>query len=96
MNVRLKLDHDLAALVDPAAAHRDDADARVRRRLAHLEDLALGVKRVAFEDGLRELDVRPREVRGGVLARVGHRQPRDQGEREGAVHERAPKWVFAA
>ena len=30
----LELDHDLAALVDAAAAHRDDADARVRLRLA--------------------------------------------------------------
>src|SRR5256885_13015428 len=34
----LELDHDLAPLVDPPAAHRDDPHARVRLRLTQLED----------------------------------------------------------
>src|SRR6202521_1238966 len=64
----LELDHDLAALVDAATPHRDDAQARPRRGLARLEDLALGPERVALEDGMRQRDVRPRRVRGGVFA----------------------------
>ena len=81
------LDHDLAALVDAAAAHGDDADVGVRLRLALLEDLALRPQRVADEDRARQLDVRPLEVRGGVLARVRHGHAGDQREREGAVDE---------
>src|SRR5579859_4685850 len=84
----LELDHDLAALVEPPAAHRNDADARVRLRLAQLGDLALGPERVADEDGLRQLDVRPGEVGSGVLGRVRNGQPRYERERERAVHER--------
>src|SRR5437763_5179159 len=84
----LEFDHDLAALVEAAAAHRDDADARVRLRLAQVGDLALGPERVADEDGLRQLDVRPLEVRGGVLGRVRNGQAGDERDREGAVHQR--------
>src|SRR5581483_472085 len=40
-----ELDHHLTPLVDAAAAHGDDADARVGARLAQVDDLALRVQR---------------------------------------------------
>ncbi len=84
----VELDHDLATLVDAPAPHRDDADARVRLRLAHGHDLALCPQRVADEHRLGQLDVAPAEIGGRVLAGVGHGEADDERERERAVHER--------
>src|SRR5919108_479081 len=82
-----ELDHDLAALVHAAAAHRDDADAGVRAGLPLVGDLALGPERIAREDRVRELDVGPGEVGRGVLTRVrdGHAGHEREGERR--VHQ---------
>ena len=88
MNVRVNSMTGVPCWFDAGGLDADDADVRARFRLARLEDLALRVDRVAFEDRVRQLDLVPAEIRDAVHREVGHRLAGDERQREARVHER--------
>src|SRR5687768_5100095 len=95
-SVRSRRDHERACgdeddgpvLFDPALADRDDAPALARARLTRLEYLGVRVERVALEQRARQRHLADAQ-RKSPAARLLDHQPRDRGQREEAVHQRA-------
>src|SRR5947209_8082775 len=83
-------EHDRAVLFDATLPDLYDPPPRPRARFAHVDDLAVGVERVALEQRGRERDLVPAE-RESVLARVRDHESRDHADAQDAVHERTPE-----
>ena len=86
-----ELDYDFPPLIDPPTAHGDDSNRRTRLRFPGVGDLGLGPQGVTDKNRIRERDVGPAKVGGGVLARVRVGEAGDQREGEAGVDERLTK-----
>src|SRR6516164_6510342 len=84
----LERHHYRAVLVETAGLDRDDALAGPAVRLALREDFALGIERVAGENGRGRLDLVPAEIGDDFGADRSHAHAGQQRESEGAVDER--------
>src|SRR5262245_23409931 len=80
-----------AVLVGADGAHAHEAGARPRLGVALVEDLGVGVQRVAGEHRVGQPDVGPAEVRDRLLAHVGDAHADDQRDRERAADDALPE-----
>lgn len=85
-------DDDFFALIRTDGSGGHNADVVTRLRLSLLENFTMGTDRVADEDGTRQDDVRPSQVRHDVHAQIGHRLADDQRERKATIDENSPEF----